>query len=158
MLETIVDLQLKLTFDTASPRRTLFADWPDTCSCLGNIKNSKSATSEYFGCDLSSGSTKCSISASIDRYLAPKRKNIGFNRTTRRTIIIESSNTSIYLKRRYIKQSPFQCVHHRLTERFLINRPLSVRYERVGGGFELTDGVALSFQGGLLIGKSFAEG
>ncbi len=54
------------TFATASPIHVFTWSLRPVCSALGNKKNSKWATSLNFGCDLSYGSTKCSISANVN--------------------------------------------------------------------------------------------
>lgn len=80
------------TSATASPNRIIFADWPEVCSFLGNIRNSRFATSKNFGWDLSSGSTKCSISASVNsRTLRrPWRGDIYRRKTQKEPVVIVS--------------------------------------------------------------------
>lgn len=49
-------------------------------------------------------------------YLTPERENIGFNRATRWTIIIKTSDTAVNFKRRNVKKTTFKCINNGLTK------------------------------------------
>lgn len=55
-------------------------------------------------------------------YLTPEAKNIGFNSTTRRTIIEKSGDATVNFERRDVKQTPLESIDYSLSESLTVSR------------------------------------
>lgn len=83
----------------------------------------------------------------MNPYLTPKAKDIGFNSATRRTVIEESSNTTVDLERRYVEQSTFESIDDGLSKSFTVKRTVTGAAAAADGGLELfLDGGFLKLQ------------